>query len=526
MMHSLEIDLILKLTRWIVALTLLSIVAGVASFYLAYKPPTLDEAFRLAVRYALLAWRTDTRMVWILGTLLACGALGLVSGVALLLPGSLFSGRKSKDRAGARRPVQAEGAPLQRPQLVEKLYQIDLRLESICAQDPVDIIKLVDEIMHGAVILGASDIHLTPKTSEFNLSYRVDGILESAHALHVKLHDRILTRIRVLSNLETYKHDVPQDGRLEYRGKDGSAEMRLSIMPTSRKEKVVMRVANVIGQARSLKELGFTPAIRDQVVDMVKRPQGLLFLTGPTGSGKTTTIYAALRYIHETRGEMTNIVTIEDPIEFDLKFLTQTQVNEHVDLTFARGLRSILRQDPNVIMVGEIRDSETSSIAIQAGLTGHLILTTVHTNSAAGVFNRLIETGVEPFLLASASLGVLSQRLVRTVCQDCFKTAPPTPEQREQLQQEGINVEGQRFPIPIGCDLCRDRGYIGRTAICELLPVTTAIRELINASVPTPQIYKEAISEGMSTLVQDGVAKAALGQTTLSEVLRVAAVLR
>jgi general secretion pathway protein E len=244
-----------------------------------------------------------------------------------------------------------------------------------------------------------------------------------------------------------------------------------------------------------------------------------VFVTGPTGSGKTTTIYGSLAHIKKSRGETTQIVTIEDPIEFDIPFLTQTQVRPDVGLTFASGLRSILRQDPNVIMVGEIRDAETAHIAVQAGLTGHQIVTTVHSDSAAGVFNRLIEIGVEPFLLASASQASLSQRLVRALCAHCRAQAEPGTPEVERLARAGL--EGGTFWEAVGCPRCGGTGFLGRTALCELLVVTPAVRERITAKVPTPHIEEAATADGMRPLLAMGVGRAREGATTLREVLRV-----
>ena len=271
-----------------------------------------------------------------------------------------------------------------------------------------------------------------------------------------------------------------------------------------------------------LTSLGFPAPLFERYRATLARNQGLIFLTGPTGSGKTTTIYASLGHIKKTRGGTTQIATIEDPVEFDVPFLTQTQVNNEVGMTFAQGLRSILRQDPNVMMVGEIRDAETARIAVQAGLTGHLILTTVHADSSAGVFNRLIESGVEPFVLASASLASVSQRLVRALCPRCRAPAPASPDEEARLLQSGLPAGGL-FYVAVGCKKCGGAGYLGRTAIYELLTVSMAIRDLINAKVPTPHIQQRAVFEGMVPLLTAGVERARSGATTLAEVLRVCA---
>ncbi len=526
-------SVLLKIAKGIGVLLALSVLAGGACFYLAYRPDGVDQALELGQRYARLAWSSSGQMKLLSQALLACtvGAFFFGSllhwvdfGVRAAAPGDRgWLARLFIRELKVAPDDPAAGEDARKARLARELYQLREDIAQLCRRDPVDIIKLVNEMLHGADVLDASDMHLTPTREAIHLSYRVDGVLEQASIIDSRLHDLLITRLRVMAKLETYEHDVPQDGRIEFGGLDSSLEMRISIMPTSHGKKVVLRVINTAGEARSLRDLGLPEPVLAKLRDLVKRPQGMLFLSGPTGSGKTTTIYAALRYIHEARGEMTNIVTIEDPIEFDLPFLTQTQVNERVGLTFARGLRSLLRQDPNVIMVGEIRDAETSAIAVQAGLTGHTILTTVHTDSAAGVFNRLIEMGVEPFLLASASLGALSQRLVRKLCPRCRKSAPPTPVERERLLREGVEIQGMTFYVPVGCEACRYKGYAGRTAICELLLVTPTVRDLLNSSVPTSRIHDLAVAEGMTPLLEDGVSKAQAGETTLAEVLRVAA---
>jgi general secretion pathway protein E len=312
----------------------------------------------------------------------------------------------------------------------------------------------------------------------------------------------------------------------------GPADIRMSVLPTNHGEKVVLRIANVGTRVATVDALGFPAPLAERYKRVLARPQGIVFLSGPTGSGKTTTIYASLAHIKESRGETTQIATIEDPIELDVPFLTQTQVNPEVGLTFAQGLRSILRQDPNAIMVGEIRDPETAHIAIQAGMTGHQIVTTVHADSAAGAFNRLIEMGVEPFLVASASLASVSQRLVRALCPHCRVRSAPTVDEVTRLEQLKIAVDPaphashdahltQSFFTAPGCTRCGNTGYLGRRAIFELLEVTPAIRDLVHAKVPTSKIHEAAVREGMVPLVDAAMAQARAGATSLREVFRV-----
>ena len=509
-------------------LSALVALAGAVAFFYTYKPTGMDAAWAQLKTYA--AYMTDRSQYLVpivtLGLCAAGLALALWLGGRFLvasdragsLLGRMFAGSSMRKGAalGTGGRITGEAARLS---LFEKIRS---RVEHLSAESETDMIMLVDEILRGAVMLGASDVHLTSSAKSMDLSFRIDGVLEKVCKIPKQHAPVLISRVRVQSRLDTTIHDVPQDGRLEINKTGVVAEFRVSILPTSHGPKAVLRVVRSSNEGRAMEDLGMTGPVLQQFLDLVESPQGMVFLTGPTGSGKTTTIYSGLNHIHRKRGDVTNIVSIEDPIEVMLPFLTQTQVNEKVGLTFAKGLRSILRQDPDVIMVGEIRDSETSAIAVQAGLTGHLILTTVHTNSAAGVFNRLIETGVEPFLLASASLGVVSQRLVRRLCSECTKQVPPTPDEVDKLRKLGVDVKGKLFYAAIGCEACDGRGYAGRIPLFELLTVTPAVRDLINASVPTPQIHDRAVNEGMIVLLQDGIIKAGSGVTTLSEVLRVA----
>jgi general secretion pathway protein E len=317
-----------------------------------------------------------------------------------------------------------------------------------------------------------------------------------------------------------YVTDRPQDGHFTQETPDGTAELRASFLPTQHGEKVVMRVARPGQSLPELGTLGLSPAVQIKLEQILAKPQGLIFFTGPTGSGKTTSIYASLGHIHRARGSMVQIATIEDPIEFNVPVLAQTQVNPASGLTFAEGLRALLRQDPNVIMVGEVRDPETARIAVQAGLTGHLILTTVHADSSAGVFNRLLEMGVEPFVLASVGVACVSQRLVRKLCPQCRKPAEPSPQEAAWLQKVGLRVTP--FCVPGGCAACGGLGYSGRAAIHEVLVVTPAIRELIQQRVSTDRLLQAAVLEGTVPLLEAAVEQARAGVTTLAEAMRVA----
>ncbi len=500
---------------------------GLVAFYIVYAPANMAVARRLLGQYSeLVASRSPAllSLVTLAGVLLAAAAVLWGAGRGLTMVGGWRINARARAKKGAGAGVGARPmTPAEKEQARLTLFEkIRHRVEHLSSDSEADMIMLVDEILRGAVLLTASDVHLTSTAKAMVLSYRIDGVLERVCTIGEAHRAMLISRLRVLARLDTTHHDVPQDGRIEINKTGVSAEFRVSILPTSHGPKAVLRVVRSSSEARRVDDLGMSGQVMHLFYDLVDSPQGMIFLTGPTGSGKTTTIYSGLNHIHLKRGDVTNIVTIEDPIEVKLPFLTQTQVNEKVGLTFAKGLRSILRQDPDVIMVGEIRDPETSGIAVQAGLTGHLILTTVHTNSAAGVFNRLIEMGVEPFLLASASLGVVSQRLVRRLCPSCARKASATPEEAEKLTKLGVEVQGELFYTTVGCDDCSFRGYSGRVPLFELLPVSAGLRDLINASVPTPQIHDRAVEEGMVVLLEDGLEKARSGVTTLAEVIRVA----
>jgi general secretion pathway protein E len=401
----------------------------------------------------------------------------------------------------------------------EMLVELGQYLRGVAASPEPDIIVFVDTLMDGAIRVGASDVHIHPLEAGTRIAFRVHGVLEEVLTIPRELHPRLINRIKVLARLTLYKLDKPQDGHFPFSTQQGPADIRVSILPTNHGEAVALRIARTGVQLPRLSALGFPNHLLSKYQQMLGLPQGVIFVAGATGSGKTTSLYAALGYIKESRGELTRIATIEDPVEFDVPLFAQTQVNTEQGFTFAQGLRSVLRQDPNVIMVGEIRDPETGRTAIQAGLSGHLILTTVHANSAAGVFNRLIEMDVEPFLLASATVATLSQRLVRALCPHCRVPSPISPEEAVRLDSAGLATG--TFFSPIGCQRCGGSGYLGRTAIYEMLVVSPAIRDAINAKVPTPQLQEIAMREGMVPLLTAGVERARTGATTLREIFRV-----
>lgn len=402
----------------------------------------------------------------------------------------------------------------------ELLAELNTTLRRYVLRAEPDMIAFVDTLLDGAIRVGASDVHVHPLEMGTRIAFRVHGVLEEVMMLSRENHPRLINRLKVLSKVVLFRTDRPQDGHFSIQTPEGPADIRVSLLPTNHGESVALRIARSSVRLPLLSSLGFPQQLLPLFQRVLDRPQGVIFVAGATGSGKTTTLYASLGYIKETRGDMTRIATIEDPIEYDVPLFSQTQVNTEQGFTFAQGLRSVLRQDPNVIMVGEIRDAETARTAIQAGLSGHLLLTTVHANSAAGVFNRLIEMGVEPFLLASASVASISQRLVRSLCPHCRVPFQPEKEEVLRLHLAGLPTAGPFFGST-GCERCGGSGFLGRTALYEVLSVTPTIRECINTKVPTSQTHDMAVKEGMVSLLAAGLERVHAGATTLKEVFRV-----
>ncbi|MBI4715940.1 MAG: type II/IV secretion system protein, partial [Nitrospirae bacterium] len=385
------------------------------------------------------------------------------------------------------------------------------------AVEDTPVVRLVNMVIHQAVRAGASDIHVEPDPDVLRVRYRVDGILREVMAPPKTLHPGVVSRIKIMSNLDISEKRVPQDGRVQLKVGEKEIDLRVSTLPTIFGEKVVMRILDKSGILLGLEEMALAPEVLGRVRKYIRRPHGLILVTGPTGSGKTTTLYAALNEINSPEK---NLVTIEDPVEYQIKGINQIPVNTAVGVTFASGLRSILRQDPDVVMVGEIRDAETATIAIQAALTGHLVFSTLHTNDAPGAVARLVDMGVEPFLAASSLMMVLAQRLVRKVCPRCRKPLDPDPDLLRELgitrTPEMTFVEGE------GCQDCRGLGYSGRIGVYELLEVDETIRKLIVGRVSSGEIRSAALKSGFIPLREDGFRKASRGMTTLEEVLRVA----
>ncbi|MCS5622190.1 MAG: type II secretion system ATPase GspE [Nitrospinaceae bacterium] len=378
------------------------------------------------------------------------------------------------------------------------------------------VIKLVNHIISQAIEARASDIHLEPFEEDLSLRYRIDGILHELEPPPKRLSAAITTRIKIMSKLDISERRLPQDGRIKLKilGKD--IDMRVSTLPTLYGESVVMRILDRENLVLDLSQMGFPEKELKQMETLIQKPYGKLLVTGPTGSGKTTTLYAALSKINTPDKK---IITIEDPVEYQMRGINQIHVKSQIGLNFADGLRSIVRQDPDVIMVGEIRDPETADISIQAALTGHLVFSTVHTNDAAGAITRLLDMGVENFLISSALLGVLAQRLVRVICPDCKEEAPLTPTLKTEmglLHKEDVNVFHGK-----GCKACSQTGFRGRAGIYELLVIDDSIRELILKKSTAQAICDQARKMGMRTLREDGWDKVVKGITTVEEILRV-----
>ncbi|MEW6684361.1 MAG: GspE/PulE family protein [Nitrospirota bacterium] len=379
----------------------------------------------------------------------------------------------------------------------------------------VPIVKIVDQIFNRAITEGASDIHLEPSESKFLVRFRVDGLLREVMSFSPVLRTAITSRIKILSSLDIAERQKPQDGRIQLSAHE--LDLRVSTLPTHYGEKVVIRLLDRANVLIGLKDLGFAANNLDRLSHLIRQPYGIVLVTGPTGSGKSTTLYAALNAI---KSPEVNVITVEDPVEYHIDGINQVQVNNKKGLTFAATLRSVLRQDPDIIMVGEIRDPETGAMATEAALTGHLVLSTLHTNDAGGAVTRLIEMGVEPFLLAPSLLGVVAQRLVRKVCPQCRELYEPRPAELERLGMEGL-PEGLRFARAKGCPQCQNRGYRGRTAIHEILVIDEIMRQMIGEKAPQATLMEYAGQRGFIDMRVDGLKKLVAGLTTVEEVLRV-----
>ncbi|PYJ36222.1 MAG: pilus assembly protein PilB [Verrucomicrobia bacterium] len=379
------------------------------------------------------------------------------------------------------------------------------------------IIRFVDLVLYHAIQDRASDIHFEPFENEFKIRYRVDGALYEMSPPPRHLALPVISRVKVMANMNIAERRLPQDGRIQKNIAGRNVDLRVSTLPTQYGESLVLRVLDRSIVNLDLEALGMPDYIYNFLLEMIERPNGIFIATGPTGSGKTTTLYSCLRKINTIDSKL---ITVEEPVEYDLEGIVQVPVNEGIGLTFARALRSFLRQDPDRIMVGETRDLETAQIAIQASLTGHLVFTTLHTNDAPGTITRLIDMGVEPFLISSTLEAVLGQRLLRSICRQCRTTYEPSDTFLAELRISRSDIGDKQFFYGKGCDACNNTGYKGRKGIYELLKITDPVRELINERAPTVTIRQKAIELGMITLRQDGLRSIYAGDTTIEEVLR------
>jgi len=387
-------------------------------------------------------------------------------------------------------------------------------LERMAGQSPV--IKFVNYAISNAIREGASDIHIEPRGKSMRTRYRIDGVLFEMMQSPMKMHPAIVSRVKIMSNLDISERRLPQDGKISVIVGGRAIDLRVSTLPTSHGEKVVIRVLDSKSILRGLEQLGMEPDVMNTFAEQIALPHGIMLVTGPTGSGKSTTLYSALSQMD---GDKLNISTVEDPVEYELDFCNQVQAKEKIGLTFAAALRSLLRQDPDVIMVGEIRDNETARVAVQAALTGHLVLSTLHTNDAASSVTRLVNIGIDTYLIAASLNGVLAQRLVRRICPNCREVYEIPEHMRKYVERAGVS-SGELLHGK-GCDQCRGSGYLGRVGIYEFLVIDDVFRDMINKDPSVNNMRKVFHESGCNSLFDDGMIKVKQGLTTIEEVLRV-----
>ena len=399
----------------------------------------------------------------------------------------------------------------------ELTFDADVQqLKDLASEAPV--IRLVSLLITNALEMRASDIHIEPFESRLTVRYRIDGVLHEVESPPKRLSAAVISRIKIMANLDIAERRLPQDGRIRLRVQGKEIDLRVSTLPTMHGESVVMRILDKGHVALDFRKLGFEDDTLKVFLDVLLQPHGILLVTGPTGSGKTTTLYTALDRLNQPD---VKILTVEDPVEYQMSGINQIQVKPQIDLTFANALRSIVRQDPDVIMIGEIRDLETAQIAVQSALTGHLVLSTVHTNDAPSTVNRLLDMGVEDYLLTSTVIGILAQRLVRKLCPHCKEPYAALPELVEQMRLRRYSHEREiTLWRAKGCSHCAQTGYMGRLSILEMMPMTDAVRSLVMKHENAAELRAEAIREGMVTMYEDGLRKALGGVTTFEEVLR------
>jgi general secretion pathway protein E len=447
------------------------------------------------------------------------GAFRMVTGrdvrPLVAIPSELDAALERLYGAGRTAVGQIVGDVEQRDELA---FDADIQhLKDLASEAPV--IRLVSLIITNALEARASDIHIEPFENRLAVRYRIDGVLHEVESPPRRFSAAVISRIKIMANLDIAERRLPQDGRIRLRVQGKEIDLRVSTVPTMHGESLVLRILDKGGVALDFKRLGFEDDILGKFLDVLMQPHGILLVTGPTGSGKTTTLYTALERLNQPD---VKILTVEDPVEYQMPGINQIQVKPQINLTFANALRSIVRQDPDVIMIGEIRDLETAEIAVQSALTGHLVLSTVHTNDAASTVNRLLDMGVEDYLLTSTMIGILAQRLVRTLCQGCKEPYVALPEIVEQMGLARFSSEKEiTLYRPKGCPQCAQTGYSGRISIMEMLPITDPLRSLVMKHATASDLKSEAVREGMLTMYEDGLRKAVRGITTFEEVLRV-----
>jgi len=396
----------------------------------------------------------------------------------------------------------------------EKFYdELGKKTDEDKSESPV--ISLVNQILLTAVKAEASDIHIDPTDIEFKIRYRIDGVLSTERTLPKVILSKLISRIKVMSHMDITDTRTPQDGRIKTVIEGRPVDLRISTLPTVRGEKAVMRVLDLSRDAEGIDRLGLTDYEQKKFMKLISRPNGIVLVSGPTGSGKTTSLYACLDQLNN---DDVNLITVEDPVEIELEGVNQVNVNPDIEFTFANALRSILRQDPNIIMIGEIRDTDTAQIAVKAALTGHLVLSTIHTNSSVKTIGRLIDMGIDPFLVASSLSGIVAQRLVRRVCTVCGKTEEPTEHEKEIFKKH--NMEIPRVKRAVGCSSCNNKGYKGRVAVFEILDVNDTIIRMISNHAKEYEILEQARKDGTRQLVEAGLEKVKAGITTVEEILK------
>ncbi len=413
---------------------------------------------------------------------------------------------------------------------IEKFYGFSRTLEALgidsvagneviqeSTQEQTPMVQLVNQILGSAVFQHASDIHIDPHDDKLLIRYRVDGVLDTVKELPLSILNQIVSRIKVMSGMDITETRIPQDGRIMTFINNRNIDLRISTLPTVRGEKIVMRILDLSSNQKGIDTLGLERVEEHKLRKMISYPNGIILVSGPTGSGKTTTLYACL---NELNRPDVNIITVEDPVEIRTEGVNQVQVNPKVDMTFANALRSILRQDPNIIMIGEIRDVETAQIAVRASLTGHLVLSTIHTNDAVKTITRLQDMNIESFLISSSLTGVISQRLVRKLCEECNVEDTPTAKEKEFFETHNVKID--HIHRAKGCPSCNYKGYNGRVGIFEILEITDQMRQLINEKKSIFDLEDEAKKQGMKTLIESGLEKVSQGITSLEEVLKVA----